>query len=71
MRAEKVEHALNDGEDFELILSMPSGEAERLLADTDAKVPLTKIGVVVSSYQEIRSQTGGAVKTILPKGYIH
>ena len=39
-----LEHALGDGEDFELILAMPADEAEKLLAAQPLDVPLTCIG---------------------------
>src|SRR5690606_28221059 len=39
-----LEHALSDGEDFELILAVPPAEAERLLATQPLDVPLTRIG---------------------------
>ena len=34
-----MEHALSDGEDFELILAVPPDEAQRLLADQQS--PMT------------------------------
>lgn len=38
-----VEHAWGDGEDFELILAIPPGEVDRLLA-MNLDVPLTRLG---------------------------
>ena len=39
-----LEHALGDGEDFELLLAVPPDEARRMLADQPLGVPLTDIG---------------------------
>jgi thiamine-monophosphate kinase len=39
-----LEHALSDGEDFELILAVPADEAHRLVAAQPLSVPLTRIG---------------------------
>jgi thiamine-monophosphate kinase len=43
-----LEHALGDGEDFELILALPPAETERLIRDQPLDIPLTKIGRCVS-----------------------
>ncbi len=39
-----MDHALSDGEDFELILAVPLQQAQRMLADQPLDVPLTSIG---------------------------
>ncbi|MDZ7616821.1 MAG: thiamine-phosphate kinase, partial [Patescibacteria group bacterium] len=41
-------HALNDGEDFELLLAVPAAEAETLLKAQPLDVPLTDIGEFVA-----------------------
>ncbi len=43
-----LEHALGDGEDFELLLAVSPGEAERMLAEQPLGVPLTMIGEFVA-----------------------
>ncbi|RMG04927.1 MAG: thiamine-monophosphate kinase [Planctomycetota bacterium] len=42
-----VEHALGDGEDFELLFTMPPAEADRLIAEPPFDVPVTVIGECV------------------------
>ena len=42
-----LDHALGDGEDFELILAAPPEEARRMLAEQPLDVPLTAIGRLV------------------------
>jgi thiamine-monophosphate kinase len=65
-----LEHALSDGEDFELVLAMPTGEAERLLRDQPLGVRLTKIGEVVSTSQLLgRDSTG--TRELAPRGFVH
>ena len=39
-----LDHALSDGEDFELLLAVPPAEAARLLADQPLGVPLSDLG---------------------------
>jgi thiamine-monophosphate kinase len=39
-----LEHALGDGEDFELLLAVPADEARRMLADRPFEARLTSIG---------------------------
>ena len=44
-----LEHALSDGEDFELLLAVPPEDAARLLRDQPlAGVPLTQIGTITA-----------------------
>ncbi|MGO8691139.1 MAG: thiamine-phosphate kinase [Thermoguttaceae bacterium] len=43
-----LEHALGDGEDFELILAVPPAEARRMIAEQPLEVPLSAIGEFVA-----------------------
>lgn len=43
-----LDHALSDGEDFELILAVPPEEAERMIVEQPLGVPLTAIGRFVA-----------------------
>jgi thiamine-monophosphate kinase len=64
-----IEHALGDGEDFELLMAVPASEAKKLPAEVDG-VPLTIIG-------EFTPRTGlwtrpnGRWTQLQPKGYTH
>ena len=66
-----IDHALSDGEDFELILSVPPTEAERLCADRPLDIPLTAIGTYIEEpglwYEDMQ---GGRV-SLPPRGYRH
>ena len=43
-----LDHALGDGEDFELILAVPPARGRRMLAEQPVGVPLTEIGQFVA-----------------------
>jgi len=43
-----IDHALGDGEDFELILAVPPESARQMLKDQPLEVPLTEIGHCVA-----------------------
>lgn len=47
--AERLHHALHDGEDFELLLCVSEADAQKLVADWPFDVPLTHIGRVVDT----------------------
>jgi thiamine-monophosphate kinase len=42
-----LDHALSDGEDFELLVTVPPEEAKRILADQPLSIPLTEIGEMI------------------------
>jgi thiamine-monophosphate kinase len=66
-----LEHALGDGEDFELIVAVPPEDADRMLAEQPLGVPLTAIGQFVA--EPGLWQVGGAGNRIalVPRGYQH
>jgi thiamine-monophosphate kinase len=72
-----LEHALFDGEDFELILAVPQEDAERLMETQPLKqlasqVILTDIGEFVpESGQWLRFSENGSLQKILPCGFVH
>jgi thiamine-monophosphate kinase len=66
-----LDHALSDGEDFELILAVPSAEAARLLADQPLGVPVTKIGEFAPDRGLWRRMPDGSREPVVPRGYEH
>ena len=67
-----IDHALSDGEDFELILAVPPGSAERMLADQPlGGVLLTDIGEITAERTFGQRTTSGEVKPIAPRGFEH
>jgi thiamine-monophosphate kinase len=67
-----LEHALADGEDFELILAVPPEAAERMLVDQPLEdVWLTEIGRFVAEQQLFQCSAAGEKKLLEPRGYQH
>lgn len=69
-----LEHALGDGEDFELLLSLPATEARRLVAETAAAPfdePFTIIGQVIEGQGLFAATPDGRRQPLAPQGFSH
>jgi thiamine-monophosphate kinase len=66
-----LEHALSDGEDFELILAVPLDDARRLLREQPLDVPLTRIGQFIEQPGLWHAAGGGRRERLEPSGYQH
>jgi thiamine-monophosphate kinase len=69
-----LEHALNDGEDFELLFTVPAAHAAEILSAWHAAfdLPCTRIGEMTATVGEIRCTEGDGSTTRLPQaGYNH
>jgi thiamine-monophosphate kinase len=66
-----LEHALGDGEDFELLLAVPPDEARRMLAQQPLDVPLTDIGQITAEPGLWQRPAGGPVQPLTPSGWEH
>jgi thiamine-monophosphate kinase len=67
-----LQHALGDGEDFELILAVPPASAEQMLADQPLDgVMLTDIGEVVNKRGLWSRDAAGKTELLKPRGYLH
>jgi thiamine-monophosphate kinase len=66
-----IDHALGDGEDFELLLAAPPNVAEQILADQPLDIPLTRIGTFVEQPGLWQIDAQGATKPLPPTGYQH
>jgi thiamine-monophosphate kinase len=69
--ASALEHALSDGEDFELILALAPDEARRLLVDQPLATPMTAIGEFVPERGLWQVDSAGLRKPLLPRGWVH
>jgi thiamine-monophosphate kinase len=69
--ATALEHALTDGEDFELILAVPPDEAERMLREQPLGVPLTMIGEFVTGAGLTAVDASGQERPLEPRGFEH
>jgi len=65
-----IEHALQDGEDFELLLAMPAESADRLLHDANFPVRCTRIGRFSEELGLWKTTPEGRV-ALIPQGYLH
>lgn len=68
-----LDHALGDGEDFELVLAMPAAEARRLAASSPDSIgtSVVVIGEVVAEPGLRARDAAGAVTPLTPRGYVH
>ena len=66
-----LEHALEDGEDFELLLTAAPATAERMLADQPLDCGLTCIGSVIATPGLWHRDAQGQLISLPPRGYLH
>ena len=66
-----LEHALGDGEDFELVLAVPQKVAEQLLLEQPLGVSLTRIGELVSDAGLWQLRADGGRLPLAPHGFEH
>ena len=64
-----LDHALGDGEDFELLLAVPEDFLSKLPDQVDG-IPLTRIGTFVTR-TGLWSKDKNGVKQLAPRGYVH
>jgi thiamine-monophosphate kinase len=65
-----LEHALGDGEDFELVFTVAPADGERLLREQPVSgIALTRIGACVESGLWI--EEGGQRRPLAPTGWVH
>lgn len=65
-----LDHALGDGEDFELCVVLPEPDAARLLADPPAGVTLHRVGRIDEG-PGLRLRTSGRVVPLAVRGFDH
>ncbi len=66
-----ADHALNDGEDFELLATMSEADAARLVADKPFATKVTVIGRIVEGNDLRLRSAGGRERALEPGGYEH
>ncbi|HEX4149116.1 MAG TPA: thiamine-phosphate kinase [Pirellulales bacterium] len=66
-----LEHALSDGEDFELLLAAAPAEAARMLADQPLGVPISEIGEFTDRADFVAAEPDGSLRVLEPRGWLH
>lgn len=66
-----LDHALGDGEDFELILAVAPDEAQRMIAEQPLGVELTNIGHFVAQRGLWLADSSGGREPLAIRGYQH
>jgi thiamine-monophosphate kinase len=66
-----LDHALSDGEDFELILTAEPGEAQRIVAEQPLGIPIADIGELVPDAGLWSIDASGARTPLAPRGFEH
>jgi thiamine-monophosphate kinase len=66
-----LDHALADGEDFELVLAMPEADARALVADPPAGLAPAIIGAVEAGSGLVARDASGGRRPLEPRGFLH
>ena len=65
-----LDHALHDGEDFELLFTAAPADAERLLAHPPVDLPLAQVGEIIAEGFFLETPAGRR-EPLRPAGYQH
>jgi thiamine-monophosphate kinase len=66
-----LEHALNDGEDYELLVTLDPDEARGLAAEGVCGTPVTVVGRMVEGDAMVLREADGSERPLEPGGYEH
>ncbi|MGH7136808.1 MAG: thiamine-phosphate kinase, partial [Pirellulales bacterium] len=66
-----LDHALSDGEDFELLLAVPAAVARRMVDERPFGTPLTIVGEFVREPGLWQRQPTGQLVPLAARGYLH
>jgi thiamine-monophosphate kinase len=66
-----LDHALSDGEDFELVLAVPADQARRMLHEQPLAVPIADIGEFVAEQGLWQIDRSGVRRPLTPRGWQH
>ncbi|MEX2169395.1 MAG: thiamine-phosphate kinase [Pirellulales bacterium] len=65
-----LEHALSDGEDFELLLAVPPDAASRIVHDQAVECGIRDVGEFTAE-PGLRQRTADQISPLAPRGYVH
>ncbi len=66
-----LEHALQDGEDFELLLAVGPSDTSRILSDPRLDFPISAIGTFQEGAGLWSRDASGLLEPLAPAGYVH
>lgn len=66
-----LEHALGDGEDFELLLAVPTDTAREILSDQPLSISITRIGEAIADAGLWQVDSHGHRRPLAPQGFQH
>lgn len=66
-----IEHALSDGEDFELLLAVPPRVAESIVGQQPLQIPVTCVGELIAETGLWQRNASGVRQPLEPKGWQH
>lgn len=66
-----IDHAVGDGEDFELLMTLPAEAAQRLIADPPFATRLTHIGQILAEQRCELIAADGSSSRLEPRGWKH
>ncbi|MBN1554221.1 MAG: thiamine-monophosphate kinase [Phycisphaerae bacterium] len=70
-KIEPLEAALFDGEDYELLFTIPSGRAKQLESDDKIPLPVTRIGTITKGSDVVLIRLDGTREPLPQKGWEH
>jgi len=69
--AERLQKALSDGEDFELLFTVSAEQGQRLRDQNPLSIPLTHIGEITAGQGALLQQTDGSTTPLENTGWKH
>ncbi|MDO4549848.1 MAG: thiamine-phosphate kinase [Planctomycetia bacterium] len=66
-----LEHALEDGEDFEILFTVSPDTARKILDEKPLSIPITCIGEIIPEMELWGHTNNGTKKALSPKGFQH
>ncbi len=70
-RDDPLSAALHDGEDYELLFTLPADAAEKLVSAGPLPIPVTRIGTIVKGLALTLVRPDGRRETLEPRGWEH
>jgi thiamine-monophosphate kinase len=67
----RLTRALFDGEDFELVFTLPADQGKRLMSEQPLEVDISHLGVITADRQLLIEYEDGMRKVLEPRGYDH